>query len=239
MALYLAADVMLVTPLRDGMNLVAKEYVACRVDATGALVLSEFAGAAQELRDAILVNPHDLDGLKAAIRHAVDLGPDEAKARMRRMRRIVRRRDVQAWARTFLAALHDDRAEERPAPAPYHVVREAAPTAAADDGSQAQLPGVSVSRVGDPRAKAAAAATTGTIERRTARRAARLRARPYAVCRPLAFGQLASRSRASVPERARRSLARASRSIRRTPSAVRSSSAPTSFWVRGSPRSRP
>ena len=117
-ALYLAADVMLVTPLRDGMNLVAKEYVACRVDATGALVLSEFAGAAQELRDAILVNPHDLDGLKAAIRHAVDLGPDEAKARMRRMRRIVRRRDVQAWARTFLAALHDDRADTSAAPEP-------------------------------------------------------------------------------------------------------------------------
>src|ERR1035438_4460290 len=56
-ALYLAADIMLVTPLRDGMNVVAKEYVACRVDNTGALVLSEFAGAAQELRDAILVNP--------------------------------------------------------------------------------------------------------------------------------------------------------------------------------------
>jgi trehalose-6-phosphate synthase len=108
-ALYLAADVMLVTPLRDGMNLVAKEYVACRVDATGALVLSEFAGAAQELRDAILVNPHDLDGLKQAIRHAVDLDPSEGTARMRRMRRIVRRHDVQAWARTFLAALHDVR----------------------------------------------------------------------------------------------------------------------------------
>jgi trehalose 6-phosphate synthase len=107
-ALYLAADVMLVTPLRDGMNLVAKEYVACRVDATGALVLSEFAGAAQELRDAILVNPHDLDGLKQAIRHAVALDPNEGTARMRRMRRIVRRRDVQAWARMFLAALHED-----------------------------------------------------------------------------------------------------------------------------------
>jgi len=108
-ALYLAADVMLVTPLRDGMNLVAKEYVACRVDATGALVLSEFAGAAQELRDAILVNPHDLDGLKQAIRHAVDLDPNEATARMRRMRRMVRRHDVHAWARAFLAALHEGR----------------------------------------------------------------------------------------------------------------------------------
>jgi trehalose 6-phosphate synthase len=115
-ALYLAADVMLVTPLRDGMNLVAKEYVACRVDATGALVLSEFAGAAQELRDAILVNPHDLDGLKQAIRHAVDLDPREGTARMRRMRRVVRRHDVNSWARAFLAALHDERGESSPPP---------------------------------------------------------------------------------------------------------------------------
>ena len=113
-ALYLAADVMLVTPLRDGMNLVAKEYVACRVDATGALVLSEFAGAAQELRDAILVNPHDLDGLKQAIRHAVDLDPNEGTARMRRMRRVVRRHDVHAWARAFLAALHEDSGHTSP-----------------------------------------------------------------------------------------------------------------------------
>jgi trehalose 6-phosphate synthase len=107
-ALYLAADVMLVTPLRDGMNLVAKEYVACRADTSGALVLSEFAGAALELRDAILVNPHDLDGLKQAIRHAVDLDPTEAAARMRRMRRVVRRHDVHGWARAFLAALHQE-----------------------------------------------------------------------------------------------------------------------------------
>ena len=103
--MYLAADVMLVTPLRDGMNLVAKEYVASRVDATGALVLSEFAGAAQELRGAILVNPHDLDGLKDAIRYAVTLPPEEARARMQRMRRVVRRSDVHEWARAFLAAL--------------------------------------------------------------------------------------------------------------------------------------
>src|SRR5207344_2623254 len=87
-ALYLAADVMLVTPLRDGMNLVAKEYVASRTDGSGALVLSEFAGAAQELRGAILVNPHDLDGLKDAIRYAVTLPPEEARARMQRMRRV-------------------------------------------------------------------------------------------------------------------------------------------------------
>lgn len=104
-ALYLAADVMLVTPLRDGMNLVAKEYVACRTEATGVLILSEFAGAARELRSAVLVNPHDLDGLKNAIRSALDSDPDEAQARMRRLRRVVRRRDVYTWARSFLSAL--------------------------------------------------------------------------------------------------------------------------------------
>jgi trehalose 6-phosphate synthase len=106
-ALYLAADVMLVTPLRDGMNLVAKEYVACRVDGNGVLVLSEFAGAAQELRGALLVNPHDLDGLKDAIRHALTLDPGDATARMRRMRRTVRRHNVHTWADSFLAALRD------------------------------------------------------------------------------------------------------------------------------------
>ena len=71
--LYRAARVGLVTPLRDGMNLVAKEYVATRTDGSGALVLSEFAGASRELRHAILVNPHDLDGIKGAIRQAIDL----------------------------------------------------------------------------------------------------------------------------------------------------------------------
>ena len=76
----------------------------------------EFAGAAQELRDAILVNPHDLDGLKQAIRHAVDLDPNEGTARIRRMRRVVRRHDVQAWARTFLSALHEDGGHSSPSP---------------------------------------------------------------------------------------------------------------------------
>ena len=104
-ALYVAADVMIVTPLRDGMNLVAKEYVASRTDTNGALVLSEFAGAARELRSAILVNPHDLDGIKEAIRGALDLDDLERTTRMRRLRRIVRRNDVYAWARNFLSAL--------------------------------------------------------------------------------------------------------------------------------------
>jgi alpha,alpha-trehalose-phosphate synthase [UDP-forming] len=104
-ALYLAADVMLVTALRDGMNLVAKEYVACRNDESGVLVLSEFTGAADELVGAFLVNPHDIDGLKDAIVRAATISPPEARRRMRSMRRRVRENDVAHWAATFLDAL--------------------------------------------------------------------------------------------------------------------------------------
>ncbi len=104
-ALYLAADVMLVTPLRDGMNLVAKEYVACRNDESGALVLSEFTGAADELTSAFIVNPHDIEGLKDAIVAAASISPGEARRRMRAMRRRVRDHDVAHWAATFLDAL--------------------------------------------------------------------------------------------------------------------------------------
>jgi trehalose 6-phosphate synthase len=104
-ALYLAADVMLVTSLRDGMNLVAKEYVACRYDETGALVLSEFTGAADELGSAFIVNPHDIEGLKDAIVRAARINPPEAKKRMRSMRRRVREFDVERWAATFLDSL--------------------------------------------------------------------------------------------------------------------------------------
>jgi trehalose-6-phosphate synthase len=96
---------MLVTSLRDGMNLVAKEYVACRNDETGALVLSEFTGAADELGSAFLVNPHDIEGLKDAIVRAATISPREARRRMRSMRRTVREHDVAYWARTFLDAL--------------------------------------------------------------------------------------------------------------------------------------
>ena len=104
-ALYLVADIMIVTPFRDGMNLVAKEYVMTRRDLTGRLVLSEFAGAAAELRGAFMVNPHDLEGIKDAIRLAVNAGPKEARDRMSRMRRKTYRRDVYDWAESFLAAL--------------------------------------------------------------------------------------------------------------------------------------
>lgn len=104
-AFYLAADVMLVTPFRDGMNLVAKEYVACRVDDDGSLVLSEFAGAAVELPEAWLVNPHSPESVKEAILAAVVADPAERAERMSAMRRHLAAHDVAAWARAFLAAL--------------------------------------------------------------------------------------------------------------------------------------
>ncbi|MBW8485587.1 alpha,alpha-trehalose-phosphate synthase (UDP-forming) [Actinomadura parmotrematis] len=105
-ALYLAADVMVVTPLRDGMNLVAKEYVACREDLHGALVLSEFAGAAPELRrGAFMVNPYDIDGLKETMLGAIHADRADQARRMRVMRKRVIEHDVDRWAQEFLSAL--------------------------------------------------------------------------------------------------------------------------------------
>ncbi|HET8716526.1 MAG TPA: trehalose-6-phosphate synthase [Nocardioidaceae bacterium] len=104
-ALYRAADVMVVTPLRDGMNLVAKEYVACRYDGDGALVLSEFAGAADELRQAFLINPYDINGMKSSILEALHASPRERGKRMRAMRKTVAEHDVKDWANGFLEVL--------------------------------------------------------------------------------------------------------------------------------------
>jgi trehalose 6-phosphate synthase len=109
-AFFVASDVMLVTPLRDGMNLVAKEYVACRSDLGGALVLSEFTGAASELRQAYLVNPHDLEGVKDMIEAALNQSVEEGRRRMRALRRQVLSHDVDRWARSFLDALAETRA---------------------------------------------------------------------------------------------------------------------------------
>jgi len=97
--------VMVVTPLRDGMNLVAKEYVATRHDLGGALVLSEFTGAAAELPQAFLVNPHDIDGLKRTIMDAINGDPAALSERMVAMRAQVEEHDVDAWADAFLGAL--------------------------------------------------------------------------------------------------------------------------------------
>jgi trehalose 6-phosphate synthase/phosphatase len=101
-ALYAAADVMLVTPLRDGMNLVAKEYVAARLDHTGVLVLSEFTGAAAELAEALIVNPYDTSGVAAAIARALEMPVAEQRARMTALHRRVASNDVHRWARSFL-----------------------------------------------------------------------------------------------------------------------------------------
>jgi len=108
-AFFVAADVMLVTPLRDGMNLVAKEYVACRSDLRGALVLSEFTGAAAELRTAYLVNPHDTKAVKDVIEAALNQTVEEGRRRMRSLRRQVLAHDVDGWARSFLDALAQTR----------------------------------------------------------------------------------------------------------------------------------
>ncbi|MGY1748593.1 alpha,alpha-trehalose-phosphate synthase (UDP-forming) [Modestobacter sp. SYSU DS0511] len=104
-AMYRAADVMLVTPYRDGMNLVAKEYVAARGDLGGVLVLSEFAGAAAELKQALLVNPHDIAGVKNQLLRALRMDPAEATKRMRSMRRHLARHDLDHWANSFFDSL--------------------------------------------------------------------------------------------------------------------------------------
>lgn len=105
-AYYRAADVMLVSPLRDGMNLVAKEFVASRPDLSGVLVLSEFAGAAREMRRALLVNPRDIDGLVQAINGALKMPRQDVRQRMAILRMVVRRHDVHAWAAEFLEVLN-------------------------------------------------------------------------------------------------------------------------------------
>lgn len=102
---YLAGDVMMVTPLRDGMNLVAKEYVASRSDDTGVLILSEFAGAAEQLRQALIVNPHDVDQVAATLAEALQMDEKEQRRRMRALRRVVTKSDVFEWAEDCLAMM--------------------------------------------------------------------------------------------------------------------------------------
>ncbi len=104
-AYYCAADIMMVTPLRDGMNLVAKEYAAVRTANTGTLILSEFAGASQELKRAVLINPFDVDGIASAIEDTLVISQDEATKRMKSLRSVVRKHDVYAWAKGFLEVL--------------------------------------------------------------------------------------------------------------------------------------
>jgi trehalose 6-phosphate synthase len=113
-AYYRVADVALVTPLRDGMNLVAKEYCASNVDENGVLVLSAFAGAAAQLGDdALLVNPYDIEGVGNAIESACAMDDSERRSRMRRMRQGIHRHDVFGWVDAFLSAALADRADAR------------------------------------------------------------------------------------------------------------------------------
>ena len=106
-AMYQVADLMLVTPVRDGMNLVAKEYIACRSNDDSALVLSEFAGAARELKQAYMVNPYDIDGMKATIMRALTDSPKVKARKMRSMRRQVFDKTIDVWADDFLTELED------------------------------------------------------------------------------------------------------------------------------------
>jgi trehalose 6-phosphate synthase/phosphatase len=111
-ALCRAADVMLVTPLRDGMNLVAKEFVASRADGGGVLILSEFAGASAELDGAVTVNPYDVDAVVESLERALSMCAQEKKARMKTLRRRVFEHDVHAWASGFLERLASTRPDK-------------------------------------------------------------------------------------------------------------------------------
>ena len=126
-ALYRAADAVLVTPLRDGMNLVAKEFVASRPDGDGVLVLSEFAGAAAELSEALHVNPYDIESTAETLHRALTMPPDERSTRMAILRERVMSYDVHRWVRAFLARLERAAAVNKEAPAlsPPAAVRDA------------------------------------------------------------------------------------------------------------------
>ncbi|MGA9207969.1 MAG: trehalose-6-phosphate synthase [Terriglobales bacterium] len=110
---YRAADFCLVTSLHDGMNLVAKEFVAARDDEQGVLLLSIFTGASRELRDALIVNPYDTEQLADAIFRALEMEPREKKARMQHMRRVVKENNVYRWAATLIGELCETRLDHR------------------------------------------------------------------------------------------------------------------------------
>ncbi len=109
---YRIADLCLVTSLHDGMNLVAKEFVAARQDEQGVLILSRFTGAARELPDALLVNPYDIEQMAEAIRSALEMDIEERKTRMQHMRRVVREHNIFRWASTLIAELCEVRLDD-------------------------------------------------------------------------------------------------------------------------------
>jgi trehalose 6-phosphate synthase len=118
---YRVADLCLVTSLHDGMNLVAKEYVATRDDEGGALILSLFTGASRELQDALIVNPYDTEQLAEAIHYALDMDSRQRRERMRRMRRVVRQHNIYRWAANLIGAVSEIRVEPSPAERPQGV----------------------------------------------------------------------------------------------------------------------
>jgi trehalose 6-phosphate synthase len=104
---YKAADFCLVTSLHDGMNLVAKEFVAAREDQDGVLILSQFTGASHELKDALLINPYDTTQTAEMIRRALEMPSDERHARIQRMRKVVREHNVYRWAAELISELSE------------------------------------------------------------------------------------------------------------------------------------
>ncbi len=102
---YRSADIGLLTPPRDGMNVVAKEFVASRVENDGVLILSEFAGAAEELTDALLVNPYDADQIADRIKRALEMGETEKAARMSALRAKIHENNLEYWSKQFLSIL--------------------------------------------------------------------------------------------------------------------------------------
>jgi alpha,alpha-trehalose-phosphate synthase [UDP-forming] len=117
---YRAADLCLVTSLHDGMNLVAKEFLAARSDEGGVLILSQFTGAARELRDALLVNPYDIDQTADAIRTALEMSPEEKQIRMHRMRRLTREQNIYYWAGSLISELCELRLDSERTPERSH-----------------------------------------------------------------------------------------------------------------------
>jgi trehalose 6-phosphate synthase/phosphatase len=111
-ALYTCSDVALVTPLRDGMNLIAKEYVATRIDLSGVLILSEMAGAVDELKDALIINPNNKEEIGDALLHALEMPLDEQQRRMTIMQRRVEEYNVVKWANDFLTTLDDTKSKQ-------------------------------------------------------------------------------------------------------------------------------
>ncbi|MDT8322683.1 MAG: trehalose-6-phosphate synthase, partial [Bacteroidota bacterium] len=120
LAYYRTAEIALITPIKDGMNLVAKEYSACNIEENGVLILSEFAGAAAQLhRHALLVNPYDVEGVAEALLEAFTMNYDERGKRMRQLRATVRRYDIYRWVESFLDAAFSRQLHDYPVIAEY------------------------------------------------------------------------------------------------------------------------